>query len=172
MEDYGFDFARADLLEKAGKLVDAAELHLAEGRTLVAINLLLQDRDDERALPRAVDALLDGLWKCLSFGIKPNVPRSMPDSMLDSLLHLAEDIVKSTNLSEHKQTQVWFNFSNPHYSHYINATLSLKCSKQSHRQMSLPCCNSEKSFMLTTMTFRHHYYALTTFSVALPSFKI
>lgn len=110
MEDYGFDFARADLLEKAGKLVDAAELHLAEGRTIKAINLLLKDDKDERALPRAASYVLEGLWKCLSFGIKPNVSRDMPDSTLDPLLSLAEEVMQSASLPDHERTQVRLHF--------------------------------------------------------------
>ena len=106
MEEYGFDMARAELLEKAGKVVDAAELHLLEGRTIKAINLLLQDRVDERALPRAIKYLLDALWECLPFGAKPSAVRDSPDSILDSLLQVADAVIQAANPSKHEETQV------------------------------------------------------------------
>ena len=108
MEDYGFDVARADLLEKAGKLVEAAELHIMEGRTIRAIELLLQDPDDARAIPRAIGYIRDGLWKCLSFGVKPSVCREAPDSILDHLIRLAEEVMQSSSLPQKVRVQVGF----------------------------------------------------------------
>lgn len=122
MEDYGFDVARADLLEKAGKSVDAAKLHLAEGRTIKAINLLLQDHSDERALPRAISYLLEGLWKCLPFSIKPNVCREESGSMLDPLLAVSETMLQLTSLSEHERTQVRCHFRWTNHRAYVSGS--------------------------------------------------
>ena len=115
MEDYGFDVARADLLETAGKLVEAAELHLAEGRTIRAIELLLQDPADPRALPRAIKYILEGLWKCLPFGVKPSASRELPNCMLDPLLRLVDEVMDSPSLSEHDRTEVSLDISWHHY---------------------------------------------------------
>lgn len=71
MEDYGFDVARATLLERDGRLTEAAELHLVEGRLLQAIELLMQDWENENSRQRAEECILSGLWGYLSFGVTP-----------------------------------------------------------------------------------------------------
>ena len=84
-EDYDLDVARATLLESMGRLSEAAELHLTEGRQLQAISLFLKDRDDPNSQRRARECILQGLWGHISFG----VPR---ESFLenDTLIRLLE----------------------------------------------------------------------------------
>ncbi|KAH9949529.1 hypothetical protein B0H21DRAFT_728406 [Amylocystis lapponica] len=96
MDDYGFDMSRASYLEELGRPAEAAEVHLAEGRTLEAIELFSRDSQDPRSVFRASQCLLDGLWSHLSFGIKPSPdPESGSDS-LRGLLRLlpALDVAK------------------------------------------------------------------------------
>ena len=99
MEDYGFDVARTTLLEQLGRLSEAAELHLAEGRVVRAIELFLRDNVDRSARRRAEECLLDGFWRLLSFGltVKPDVDLS--GSLLDDLLQLSNKMVGRSVLS-------------------------------------------------------------------------
>ena len=70
MEDYDLDVSRAAVLAGLGRLQEAATIHLAEGRMLEAIRLLLEDGKDQGAIRRGHECLLEGLWKQLSFGVK------------------------------------------------------------------------------------------------------
>lgn len=70
MEDYDLDVSRAAVLAGLGRLQEAATIHLAEGRMLEAIRLLLEDGKDQGAIRRGHECLLEGLWKHLSFGVK------------------------------------------------------------------------------------------------------
>jgi hypothetical protein len=93
-EDYDLDIARATLLEKAGRTLEAAELHLAEGRTLEGIELLLNDTTNEAALLRGQECVLHGLWHCLSFGVDPEILRS--NETLKGLLLHGEELLRSS----------------------------------------------------------------------------
>lgn len=70
LEDYDLDISRAAVLAGLGRLQEAATIHLAEGRMLEAIRLLLEDGKDQGAIRRGHECLLEGLWKHLSFGVK------------------------------------------------------------------------------------------------------
>jgi hypothetical protein len=70
LEDYDLDISRAAVLAALGRLQEAATIHLAEGRMLEAIRLLLEDEKDQGAICRGHECLLEGLWKHLSFGVK------------------------------------------------------------------------------------------------------
>lgn len=63
--------ARTSVLESMGRLADAAELHLVEGRTVEAIELFLRDQGSEDSMRRANKCILQGLWQDLSFGVSP-----------------------------------------------------------------------------------------------------
>lgn len=58
-------------MESIGRHSDAAEVHLSEGRTLEAIRLFLRDKSNEQSTRQAHAAILEGLWKHISFAIKP-----------------------------------------------------------------------------------------------------
>ncbi|KAH9931245.1 uncharacterized protein B0H18DRAFT_929725 [Fomitopsis serialis] len=85
MDERGLDIARAMLLEQLGRLTDAAQVHLDEGRTTDAISLLLQDRGNPEATQRAAISLLDGLRCRLSFGITPGSETATSDVVLQEL---------------------------------------------------------------------------------------
>ncbi|KAJ3908266.1 hypothetical protein F5879DRAFT_367138 [Lentinula edodes] len=73
LEDRDMDIARAVLLVAHGRTREAAELHLAEGRTLEAIDFFLRDTDSdhEDSARRATQCILDGLWHKLTFSVSP-----------------------------------------------------------------------------------------------------
>ncbi|CAL1697343.1 unnamed protein product [Somion occarium] len=106
MEDYGFDIVRADLLEQVGRVVEAAELHRAEGRDIKAITLLLQNRNDPRASSLATEWILQGLWKCLPFDVTMNMLRDTSKPIIASLLDLANQVMETENLSAHIEMQI------------------------------------------------------------------
>lgn len=87
LEDRYLDVARATLLESLGRTAEAAEIHLAEGRTLKAISLFLQDKENAY---RGKECILQGLWENLSFGVTPEIASSNPD--LPQLLKLAAQL--------------------------------------------------------------------------------
>jgi hypothetical protein len=87
LEEYDLDIARASLLESIGRLADAAELHLTEGRPLEAIGLFLKDSANEAMLCRGRECILEGLWQNLSFAVNANSVRE--NETLDQLLSLA-----------------------------------------------------------------------------------
>lgn len=70
LEDFDLDVSRASLLENLGKFEDAADIHLAEGRTLDAIRLLLMDKNNEHSIRRGYHCILQGLWEKVSYGVK------------------------------------------------------------------------------------------------------
>ncbi|KDR84732.1 hypothetical protein GALMADRAFT_260438 [Galerina marginata CBS 339.88] len=70
LEDFDLDVSRAALLEQLGKYHEAADIHLAEGRTLEAIRLLLSDDCDQNSVRRGNECILHGLWDKISFTMK------------------------------------------------------------------------------------------------------
>lgn len=81
MDDYGFDMSRASFLEQLNRPAEAAEIHLAEGRTLEAIQLFSNDKENAHSILRASQCLLDGLWSKFSFRVKlHNVPSELTEN--------------------------------------------------------------------------------------------
>ncbi|KAJ7171712.1 hypothetical protein C8R43DRAFT_1231226 [Mycena crocata] len=72
LEDRGLDIAHASLLESLGRFSDAAEIHLEEGRTFEAIKLFLRDRNNENAMRRGIQCILQGFWQRISFAVSPD----------------------------------------------------------------------------------------------------
>lgn len=76
MADRNLDLAQADLLLVHGRRQEAAELHLAEGRILEAVNIFLDSKDSyPDASERAISCILAGLWNLLSIGAILTPPR-------------------------------------------------------------------------------------------------
>ncbi|EPQ61193.1 hypothetical protein GLOTRDRAFT_135727 [Gloeophyllum trabeum ATCC 11539] len=126
MENYGFDDARASLLERMGRYAEAAELHLSEGRVADAIGTFLRERTDERAAHRAKQCLVDCLWQNLSFGRSNETEHSVaiPTKMLlQWAMQIDPAVVRRTNRDE---VSVIF-----HYGAY--------------------CCNSPQIYMFKTI---------------------
>ncbi|KAF9230368.1 hypothetical protein BU15DRAFT_69253, partial [Melanogaster broomeanus] len=69
LDTYDLDVALVELLESHEKFVEAAELHLGEGRPLDAIKSFLKDKGNDAAVSRAGGILLDNLWRHCSFGV-------------------------------------------------------------------------------------------------------
>ena len=109
MEDYGFDIARATLLESSGRLSEAAELHLAEGRSVKAIQLFMQDWDanhEVQSRQRAEACVLHGLWQHLTFASVTQ--EGYQKSELGILLKVANEIKTKAGvkLSRHTEDKV------------------------------------------------------------------
>lgn len=102
MEDYGFDVARAALLESSGRFAEAAELHLEEGHPLQAIRLFMRDWEDITSHQRAEECVLYGLWQHLSFSVIAKDGYERSD--LGQLLRAANDIKARAGASMSKHT--------------------------------------------------------------------
>ena len=104
-DNYDLDVARASLLAIMGRISEAAELHLAEGRALDAIQLLLEDPGHAQHMKQAKQYLLQGLWEILSFGMSPEVTAS--DQNFSQLLNftnqLNRDVLAESDLDEVRQ---------------------------------------------------------------------
>ena len=75
-DDFEFDEARATILEKMGRLSEAAELHLKEGRTLKGIRLFLKDNASKPSVPprrECIILLLQRIWDLVSFDFDPAI---------------------------------------------------------------------------------------------------
>ncbi|KAF8222237.1 hypothetical protein L208DRAFT_1381918 [Tricholoma matsutake] len=70
LEEYDLDVSRAAVLKELGRYKEAGEIHLAEGRTLEAIELFLIDDNDQDTVRHGHACILQGLWRHLSFAVK------------------------------------------------------------------------------------------------------
>ncbi|RXW14070.1 hypothetical protein EST38_g11783 [Candolleomyces aberdarensis] len=61
------DDCHAAVLADLGRYQEAADIHLSEGRTMEAIDVLLDDKENEESRRRANDCILQGLWETTSF---------------------------------------------------------------------------------------------------------
>ena len=107
MEDYGFQVARADLLEKAGRLADAAELRLSEGQVTKAIELFVKDAQNETSRRRAEECLLGSFWQHLSFDIIVHQQVDLSSTLIGDLLIWAdktEKLLSAKGLDEVSRT--------------------------------------------------------------------
>ncbi|THU96851.1 hypothetical protein K435DRAFT_754482 [Dendrothele bispora CBS 962.96] len=86
LDDRDLDIARAAVLAAHGRYEEAADLCLAEGKTLEAIELLLKIPASEKSAQKARDYILKGLWQQLSFGV---MPESLQPTSILRLLELA-----------------------------------------------------------------------------------
>ncbi|KAH6917647.1 hypothetical protein BKA70DRAFT_1418375 [Coprinopsis sp. MPI-PUGE-AT-0042] len=69
LEDNTFlDEARVLLLKDMGKTMEAAQVHLDEGRLLEAIQTLTSEHVDASLVSRGHDLIVQGLWKTMPFG--------------------------------------------------------------------------------------------------------
>lgn len=68
-EEYELDIGAVYLLEGMGRFLEAAELHVTEGRTFDAIDLLLRHTQNASCKDKAVGYLLRYLWSHVSYGV-------------------------------------------------------------------------------------------------------
>jgi len=86
--DRNLDLAHVDLLLLHGRNMEAAELHLGEGRILQAVDIFLRDKDNrEASMQKAHDCILEGLWALLPFGVSGSTVNS---EEVDALLSRSE----------------------------------------------------------------------------------
>ncbi|PPQ98969.1 hypothetical protein CVT24_003465 [Panaeolus cyanescens] len=72
LEDRNLDLAQVDLLISLGRISEAADVHLADGRFEDAVSLLINDKAKEKAsLIKASIAILQGLMTYIIFGSDP-----------------------------------------------------------------------------------------------------
>jgi hypothetical protein len=69
LEEYDLDVSRAAVLKELGRYKEAGDIHLAEGRTLEAIQLFLLNGNDQDTVRRGHACILQGLWRHLSFSV-------------------------------------------------------------------------------------------------------
>ncbi|KAH9945568.1 hypothetical protein B0H21DRAFT_877321 [Amylocystis lapponica] len=108
MDDLGFNTTRATLLEQLGKYSAAAEIHLAEGRTLEAIQLFSRDKQNPQSMKRASRSLLDGMWRNISFGIDFNSDLLGSSDTLRGLLPLL-GALDTTSLDDQTRDEKFHN---------------------------------------------------------------
>lgn len=101
MEDYGYPIARATLLEKGRRYLEAAESRLEEGQLEDAVRLFLLHSGDKTGVRRACRCILDELWHTASLGMAV-LPTSTKAHDLIALAALLE----SSSLDEIEQDQV------------------------------------------------------------------
>jgi hypothetical protein len=88
LEDRNLDLAHVDLLLLHGRNMEAAQLHLGEGRILQAVDIFLRDKDNrEVSMQKAHDCILEGLWALLPFGVSRSTVNS---EEVDALLSRSE----------------------------------------------------------------------------------
>lgn len=91
LDDRNLDGAQIELLVAHGRVADAAELHLSEGRTIEALELFLKDKGDpNQSMQRAIHCILQGLWREFSLGI-----RKSPNDIVVKFLSYAGSIDQS-----------------------------------------------------------------------------
>ncbi|GBE80111.1 predicted protein [Sparassis crispa] len=83
MEECDLDVERVKYLERLNRFSDAADLHLAKGLPLKAIQLYLKCPQDMRSVRRAEQCLLGQLWLHLSFGVKPTTEKKIFRDLAD-----------------------------------------------------------------------------------------
>lgn len=163
MEDYGFDVARATLLETSGRLSEAAELHLLEGRPIRAIQLFMQDKEDVTSQQRAQECILDGLWQHLPISTVPT--EGSEKAELVSLLKLADELLADPLIfvTPHVKDQVESFSHTLTYSSDPRNSPSLRCFRLSPSARLRICKNSVNVFYPYITMDALHFDALTIF---------
>ncbi|KAG2023736.1 hypothetical protein CC2G_001355 [Coprinopsis cinerea AmutBmut pab1-1] len=77
------DECHAAVLVELGRYQEAADVHLAEGRTLEAIETLLEDQENPESTKRANTCILQGLWQNVSFAVLFNKENETAHRMLE-----------------------------------------------------------------------------------------
>ncbi|TFK51882.1 hypothetical protein OE88DRAFT_1699141 [Heliocybe sulcata] len=91
MEEFGFDDARADVLESMKRFAEAGEVHLMEGRISDGMRALLKDQSSVLSVQRAKECLVDCFWRAFAFGRDPS-PEDTVHPPLNQLLEWTNQI--------------------------------------------------------------------------------
>jgi len=98
LNDRNLDLAQVDLLLLHGRRVEAAQLHLREGRILQAVDIFLSDKESrEISMQRANDCIIQGLWALLPFGVSMSEVNSEEVDVLLSRSELLDQNLLSKN---------------------------------------------------------------------------
>ncbi len=112
LEEGGIDDALADLLERIGRVREAAELHRSKGRRQQAIALFLREADNKAALHQAQECIIEEFWHRISFGVHPDIVRSKP---VKRLMRFASRL-DATSMEQTKAAEVSVNLRLTSYS--------------------------------------------------------
>ncbi|KAG6884795.1 hypothetical protein C0992_005764 [Termitomyces sp. T32_za158] len=98
LEDIDLGHVRAQVLLSLGRSVEAAALHLAEGRIQEAIPLFLQNDQDMYSMHQACLCILQGFWNNISYGVVPD--KNRVSQLIDWSSRLNLDLIDSKALNE------------------------------------------------------------------------
>ena len=153
LEDFDLDFSKAAVLENLGKFQDAAEIHLAEGRTTEAIRLFLIDKGNEESIARGRTCILQGLWEKASFNTR-GLNRS---EQVVELLKLASSVSTQSktivNPLVNDEVGICISFLNFHISSHPLG--SWKCFRQLYRPIQRNCVDLDRSLLRKASQSRH-----------------
>lgn len=105
MDDYGLDVVQTIYLVELKRFTEAAEIHLAEGRTFDAIKTFLQDKDNLKSVRSACQCLLDALWRGLPLGLTPDSAIARRNATLQELIRIADEF-SIHDLDERRRDEV------------------------------------------------------------------
>lgn len=98
LEDRNLDLAQINLLLLHNRRIEAAELHISEGRALEAIDLFLED-NQLNSMSKAKDSILQSLWKLSPFGVVP-VEQVEIRQLLDRSNKISPSIMNDNDFDE------------------------------------------------------------------------
>lgn len=93
------DECHADVLVELARYQEAADIHIEEGRTMKAIQVLLSDKSQE-SIRRANDHILQGLWQNTSFSMKIKDSDTAAVEFLSLASKVNYDFLSSTQKDE------------------------------------------------------------------------
>ena len=93
------DECHADVLVELGRYQEAANIHIEEGRTMEAIQVLLHDKSQE-STKRANDHILRGLWQNTSFSMKIEDSDTAAMAFLSLASKVNHDFLSTTQKDE------------------------------------------------------------------------
>ena len=102
LEDRNLDLAHVHLLLLHQRSMEAAKVHLREGRILQAVDIFLKDTEDrEGSMQRAHDWIVKGLWSLLPLGVSMSTVNSEEvDALLSRSELLDEALLNENNRDE------------------------------------------------------------------------
>ncbi|TFK22063.1 hypothetical protein FA15DRAFT_623047 [Coprinopsis marcescibilis] len=94
------DECHAAVLVELGHYQQAAEIHLAEGRTSEAIQVLLEDASNPDSTRKANTCIVKGLWESVSFAVRIKKDNTKAHQMLELAARLNKDVLSTTEKDE------------------------------------------------------------------------
>ncbi|KAH6917677.1 hypothetical protein BKA70DRAFT_1178699 [Coprinopsis sp. MPI-PUGE-AT-0042] len=84
------DESRAKFLESQGKPIEAADVHLDEGRLMEATRVLLANPRDSESTARGYAVVIQGLWQTISFGNMKHIHKSDAKKLVELASHFPD----------------------------------------------------------------------------------